>query len=93
MQKPTTDEELQAALTDDRYRILEVLAKHEELRSSEIRDHAEIPEGSKHYQLSILDSWNLITPVGTQYVGEHETGIPATIYTLTEEGHAVVEEY
>lgn len=47
----------------------------------------------KHYQLSILDSWDLITPVGTQYVGKYETGTPATIYTLTEEGHAVVEEY
>lgn len=91
MQKPTTTEELQAALTDDRYRILEVLAEHDELRSSEIRDHAEIPEGSKHYQLSILDSWELIVPVGTQYVGEYETGIPATIYTLTKEGHALVE--
>ncbi|ADJ16882.1 helix-turn-helix domain-containing protein [Halalkalicoccus jeotgali] len=92
MQQPTTIEEFQAALTDDRYRILEVLAEHDELRSSEIRDRAEIPEGSKHYQLSMLDSWDLITPVGTQYVGEHETGIPAIIYTLTDEGHALLED-
>lgn len=92
MQKSTTSEELQAVLTDDRYRILEVLAEHGELRSSEIRDYAKIPDGSKHYQLSILDSWNLITPVGTQYVGEYETGIPATVYTLTKEGKALVEE-
>ena len=56
----------------------------DELRSSEIRDYAEIPDGSKHYQLSMLDLWNLITSVGTQHVGEYETGIPATVYTLTE---------
>ena len=56
MQKPTTHKELRTTLTDDRYRILEVLAKHDELRSSEIRDYAEIPDGSKHYQLSMLDS-------------------------------------
>ncbi|ADJ16718.1 helix-turn-helix domain-containing protein [Halalkalicoccus jeotgali] len=92
MQKPTTTEELQAALTDDRYRILEVLAEHDELRSSKIRDYAEIPEGSTHYQLSMLESWNLITAVGTKYVGEHETGIPATLYTLTDEGHALLED-
>ncbi|MFC7009742.1 ArsR family transcriptional regulator [Halalkalicoccus salilacus] len=91
MQKPTTHDELQAALTDDRYRILEVLAEHDELRSSEIRDYAEIPDGSKHYQLSMLDSWDLITSVGMQYVGEYENGIPATVYTLTEEGQALVE--
>lgn len=48
MQKPTTHEDLRNALTGDRYRILEVLAKHDELRSSEIRDYAEIPDGSKH---------------------------------------------
>jgi hypothetical protein len=93
MQKPTTHEELQAALTDDRYRILKVLAEHDELRSSEIQDYAEIPDGSKHYQLSILDSWDLITPVRTQYVGEYENGIPATVYTLTEEGQALVKEW
>ncbi|ADJ16750.1 helix-turn-helix domain-containing protein [Halalkalicoccus jeotgali] len=92
MQKPTTDEELRTALIGDRYRILEVVAEHDELRSSEIRDRAKIPEGSKHYQLSMLDSWDLITPVGTQYVGEHETGIPATIYTLTDDGHALLED-
>ncbi len=92
MQKPTTHEELQAALTDDRYRILEVLAEHNELRSSKIRDCAEIPDGSTHYQLSMLDSWELITPVRTQYVGEYENGIPATVYTLTEDGQALVEE-
>ena len=63
----------------------------DELRSSEIRDYAEIPDGSKHYQLSMLDSWNLITSVGTQHVGEYETGIPATVYTLTEEGQALVK--
>ena len=91
MEKPTTHEALQEALTDDRYRILEVLAKHDELRSSEIRDYAEIPEGSKHYQLSILDSWDLITPVGKQYVGKYENGTPATVYTLTEKGQALVE--
>ena len=91
MQKPTTHEELRAALTADRYRILEVLAEHNELRSSKIRDCAEIPDGSKHYQLSILDSWNLITPVRTQYVGEYENGIPATVYTLTKEGRALLE--
>ena len=92
MEKSTTHEELRATLTDDRYRILKVVAEHEELRSSEIRNCAEIPAGSKHYQLSILDSWNLITPVRRQYVGEYETGIPATVYTLTEEGQALVEE-
>ena len=43
--------------------------------------------------LWILDSWDLIVPVGTQYVGEYETGIPATLYTLTDEGHALVENY
>ena len=91
MEKPTTHEALQEALTDDRYRILEVLAEHDELRSSEIRDYAEIPDGSKHYQLSMLDSWNLITAVEKQYVGEYENGIPATVYTLTEEGQALVE--
>ena len=91
MEKPTTHDELQEALTDDRYRILEVLAKYDELRSSEIRDYAEIPEGSKHYQLSMLDSWNLIVPVDKQYVGEYENGTPATVYTLTEEGQALVE--
>lgn len=26
-------------------------------------------------------------------VGEYETGIPAAVYTLTDEGHAVAEEY
>lgn len=41
----------------------------------------------------VLDSWNLIVPVGTQYVGEHETEIPATLYTLIEEGQALVENY
>ena len=86
-----THEKLQAALTDDRYRILEVLAEHNELRSSKIQDYAEIPDGSTHYQLSMLDSWNLITLVRRQYVGEHENGIPATVYTLTEEGRALVE--
>ncbi|WP_336365348.1 winged helix-turn-helix domain-containing protein [Halalkalicoccus salilacus] len=91
MRKPTTHEELQAALTDDRYRILEVLAEHDELRSSKIRDCAGIPDGSTHYQLSMLDSWDLITPVRTQYVGEYENGIPATVYTLTEEGRTLVE--
>ena len=93
MQKPTTHETLQEALTDDRYRILEVLAEHDELRSSKIRDCADIPDGSTHYQLSMLDSWDLITPVRTQYVGEYENGIPATVYTLTEDGQAVVKGY
>ena len=92
MQKPTTHDELREALTDDRYRILEVLTKHDELRSSEISDLAEIPDGSKHYQLTLLESWRLIEPAGTQYVGEYDTGIPATIYALTEKGHAVVAE-
>ena len=87
MEKPTTHK----ALTDDRYRILEVLAEHDELRSSEIRDRAEIPDGSTHYQLSMLDSWDLIMPVRKQYVGEYENGTPATVYTLTEEGQALVE--
>ena len=92
MQKPTTHEECQAALTDDRYQILEVLAEHDELRSSKIRDCAEIPDGSTHYQLTLLESWELIEPIGTQYVGEYDTGIPATIYTLTEKGQTVVAE-
>lgn len=68
-----------------------MLAEHDELRSSEIQDSAEIPDGSKHYQLSMLDSWNLTMPVRRQYVGEYETGIPATVYTLTEEGRALLE--
>ena len=93
MEKPTTHEALQKALTDDRYRILEVLAEHGELRSSEIRDCAEIPDGSKHYQLSMLDSWNLITPVGKQDVGEYKNGTPATVYTLTEEGRTCLERW
>ena len=40
----------------------------------------------------MLDSWNLIRPVGKQYVGEYENGTPATVYTLTEEGQALLEE-
>lgn len=71
---------------------LKVLAKYDELRSSEIRDYAEIPDGSKHYQLSILDSGDLIMSVGTQYIGKYETGIPVTVYKLTEEGQALVDE-
>jgi hypothetical protein len=43
--------------------------------------------------LWILDSWDLITPVGTQYVGKYEIGIPAAVYTLTDEGQALVENY
>ncbi len=93
MQKPTTHEELQAALTDDRYRILKVLAEHGELRSSKIRDCADIPDGSTHYQLSMLDSWDLIRPVRTQYVGEYENGIPATVYTLIEKGRALLKRW
>ncbi|KYH24959.1 hypothetical protein HAPAU_29110 [Halalkalicoccus paucihalophilus] len=56
MEKPTTDDELQTALEDDRYRILECLAVHDELSSGEIRDCAKIPKGSKYYQLSIPKS-------------------------------------
>ncbi len=41
----------------------------------------------------MLDSWNLITPVRRQYIGEYENGIPVTVYTLTEEGQALVEDY
>ena len=93
VEKPTTHEALQEALTDDRYRILEVLAEHDELRSSMTREYAEIPDGSTHYQLSMLDSWDLIMPVRTQYVGEYENGIPATVYMLTEDGQALLEEW
>ena len=78
MDQPKTDEELRSALEGNRYRILECLATHGELSSSEICDLAGISDGSKHYQLSILDSWGLIMPVRRQYVGEYETGIPAT---------------
>ena len=91
MNKPPTDDKLRAALVGDRARILALLAAHGELSSGELRDRAEIPAGSKHYQLSILRAWGLIEPVGTQYVGEYETGIPATVYTLTENGHAIVD--
>lgn len=41
----------------------------------------------------MLDSWNFIAPVGTQYVGEYENGIPATVYTLIEEGRALLERW
>lgn len=92
MEKPTTYDELQAALEGDRYRILECLAVHDELSSGEIRDRAVIPEGSKYYQLSILESWELIEPSDTEYIDEYDTGIPAIIYTLTDEGHTLVDE-
>lgn len=52
-----------------------------------------VVDGSRHYQLSIFDSWDLIGPVETQYVDKYETGIPATLYTLTEEGQTLVEDY
>lgn len=42
-------------------------------------------------KLSILDSRRLITLVRRQYIGEYETGIPPTVYTLTEEGQALLE--
>jgi DNA-binding MarR family transcriptional regulator len=92
MDKPSMAEELRGALEGDRYQILECLTTHDELSSSEIRDLAEIPDGSTHYQLTLLESWGLIKPVGTRYMGEYDTGIPATIYTLTEKGHTVVAE-
>lgn len=93
MEKPTDHEELQVAIAGDRYRILALLAEHETLPSGTIRDRTAIPEGSKHYQLSLLESWNLIEPVGNHYVGEHKTGIPATVYTLTDEGYALVKDH
>jgi hypothetical protein len=40
MDKPSTTEELRSALEGDRYQILKCLATHDELPSSEIRDHA-----------------------------------------------------
>lgn len=93
MDKPSTADELRDVLEGDRYQILECLARHGDLSSSEIRDLTEIPEGSTHYQLSLLESWKLSEPVGTQYVGEYDTGIPATIYTLTKKGQTVVAEH
>lgn len=92
MQKPTTHEEHRTALTDDRCQVLNILAEYNELHSGEIRDRAEIPDGSIHYQLSMLDSWDLISPIGTQHVGEYENGTPATVYTLTEEGQTLVDD-
>lgn len=92
MNEPQDRQELHAAVEGDRYRILELLAAHEMLSSSEIRDQAPIPRGSKHYQLSLLDSWGLIEQVDTVYRGEHETGIPASVYALTADGRALVEE-
>ena len=92
MNEPQDHQELYAAVEGDRYRILELLAAHETLSSSEICDRATIPQGSKHYQLSLLESWGLIEQVDTIYRGEHETGIPASVYALTATGRTLVEE-
>jgi hypothetical protein len=93
MEKPDTREELRAAVTGDRYQVLKALAEHEELLSGEIQEYAEIPDGSRHYQLSLLETWDLIEAIGTQHVGEYDAGIPATVYTLTEEGQALVDKF
>lgn len=93
MNEPQDHQELHAAVEGDRYRILELLAAHEALSSSEIRDQAPIPRGSKHYQLSLLESWGLIEQVDTVYRGEHEMGVPASVYALTAEGRALVQEF
>ena len=93
MNEPQDHQELHAAVEGDRYRILELLADDETLSSSEIRDQAPIPRGSKHYQLSLLESWGLIERVDTVYNGEHETGIPASVYALTADGQALVQEF
>ena len=93
MNESQNRQELHAAIEGDRYRILELLAAHETLSSSEIRDRATIPQGSKHYQLSLLESWGLIEQVDTVYRGEHETGVPASVYALTANGRALVQEF
>ena len=92
MNEPQDHQELHAAVEGDRYRILNCLAAHEKLSSSEICDRATIPQGSKHYQLSLLESWDLIEQVDTVYRREYETGIPASVYALTADGRALVEE-
>lgn len=92
MEKPTDCGELQAAITGDRHRILTLLAECETLPSGAIRDRAAIPEGSKPYQLSILESWDLTEPVGEEYVGEYATGIPVTVYALTDGGQELIDD-
>ncbi len=38
-------------------------------------------------------SRTLIMPVRTQYVSKYENGIPVTVYTLTEEGQALLKRW
>lgn len=90
MDKPRDRQELRTALDGDRHRILRALDTHGSLHSGEIRDQVGIPAGSKHYQLSVLEKWGLIEQVGTEHVGDNETGIPATVYELTTAGQTIV---
>lgn len=92
MPNPQNRQELQKAITGDRYRILKLLVEGEQLASGEICNRAEIPQGSRHYQLSLLKSWGLIKQVDTKNVDEQKTGSPASVYTLTAEGEAFVQE-
>lgn len=92
MNEPKGRQEMQDAIEGDRRRILELLSEHNKLPSSEIRDRIDIPQGSKHYQLSLLESWNLIEEVDTIHLGEQKTGNPATVYALTTTGQRLIAD-
>lgn len=86
-----TGQELLDKLGRKRERILLLLYREGEVKTSDIRDECEIPRGSKEYHFGILEEdHELIERVGTVPGGG---GIPERVWSLTDAGAEFVEEW